>query len=179
MTTYSRSKHRKLLGPVLVILGMVGFFMYGTVALLSQDPVWFLSRASLPDPQRIVVRVDGAETVLTASAPGYDLIVEATRKALSAFSTWAPGSVGLSESTREEYQRSGTVLELYFTEPVNFHLPFNDGEPTALLIPLEGRHAGHGYVFRGKHGRWWAGQLNMRDPQPLWDALATLGYIQH
>jgi hypothetical protein len=44
-------------------------------------------------------------------------------------------------------------------EPVDFHLPFNDGEPTALLIPIQGRHAGHGYVFRGGNGKWWSRPL--------------------
>lgn len=173
-----KSRHRGVLAPVLVIVGVVGFFACGTVTLLSQDPLWFLSRAVVPDPQRIVVRVDGEETVLTASAPGYDLIVEATRKAMSAFNNWAPGSMGLSKPTLEEYQHTGTILELYFAEPVDFHLPFNDGNPTALLFPIEGRHGGEGYVFRGKRDKWWAGQLTVSDPQPLLDALSTLGYIQ-
>ena len=43
--------------------------------------------------------------------------------------------MGLSEPTLAEYQVQGTILELYFSEPVDFHLPFDDGRPTALLIP--------------------------------------------
>ena len=172
------SRHRGVLKPVLLILGSLVLFAYGTVALLSADPLWFLSRAAVPDPERIVIRVDGDETVLSASEPGYGLVVEAVRQALSAFNNWAPGSVGLSEPALTEFQNRGTVLELYFAEPVDFHLPFNDGKPTALLIPIEGRHGGEGYVFRGKHDKWWAGQLIVRDPQPLVDALSSLGYIQ-
>ena len=61
---------------------------------------------------------------------------------------------------------------------VDFHLPFYDGRPTALLIPIEGRLSGKGYVFRGRNGEWWAGQMCMSDSQPLFDALSTLGYIQ-
>jgi hypothetical protein len=124
------------------------------------------------------VRVDGQETVLIAGSPGYELIVAAAREALSKFDNLSPRSAGLSEATLAEYQHLGILLELYFNEPVDFHLPFDDHRPTALLIPIAGRHAGRGYVFRGRNGKWWAGQMCMSDPQPLFDALSTLGYIQ-
>ncbi|MFQ6101137.1 MAG: hypothetical protein ACE5OS_07865 [Anaerolineae bacterium] len=172
------SRHRKLLVPILALAGAIGFCGYGEIAVTSQDPLWFLGGASVPDPERIVIRVGGEETILTASSPGYDLIVEAAREALSEFNNLSPLSAGLSEATLAEYQRSGSILELYFNEPVDFHLPFYDGRPTALLVPIEGRHAGHGYVFRGRNGQWWAGQMCMSDPQPLFDALSTLGYVQ-
>jgi hypothetical protein len=144
---------------------------------MSIDPLWFVGGAWVPDPERIVIRVDGEETVLTAASPGYDLITDAAREAMSEFKNPAPLSAGLSEATLAEYQHRGTILELYFNEPVDFHTPFNDRKPTALLIPIEGRHAGQGYVFRGKNGAWWAGQMRMTDPQPLLDALSTLSYI--
>jgi hypothetical protein len=164
--------------PVLVVLGTIIVFSYSVIALLSQDPVWFLSRAALPDPERIVIRVDGQETRLGPSTPDYDVIVGATRKGLSAFKSWGLGSMGLSEATLREYEKQGVILELYFGQPVDFHLPFNDGRPTALLMPVKGRFGGEGYVFRGKNGKWWAGQLTMRDPQPILDALRASGYIQ-
>jgi hypothetical protein len=173
-----QSEHKSILRPLVVVLGSLLLFAYGVIALLSQDPFWFLTQATVPDPGRIVIRVDGVKTVLNIASPGYELIVDGTREALSGFRAWAPGSMGLSEATLQEYQQQGTILELYFIEPVDFHLPFDDGRPTALLIPIEGRFAGEGYVFRGKSGRWWAGQLIMRDPQPLLDALSALGYIQ-
>jgi hypothetical protein len=172
------SRHRKLLGPLLILIGLIGLFAYGVIAAMSEDPLWFLGRAALPDPQRIVIRVDGQKTVLTASSPGYEPLVTATKKAMSSFSNLAPRSLGLSEETLAEYQHHGTLLELYFSAPVDFHLPFSDGKPTALLIPIKGRHAGHGYVFRGRDGKWWAGQMVMRDAQPLLDALSALGYTQ-
>ncbi|MCK4962249.1 MAG: hypothetical protein KAS19_07175 [Anaerolineales bacterium] len=146
--------------------------------MMSEDPLWFLGGVTMTDPERIVIRVDGQETVLTAGSPGYDLLVDASKEALSKFNNLAPRSMGLREVTLTEYQLRGIILELYFSEPVDFHLPFNDLQPTALLIPIEGRHAGHGYVFRGKNNKWLAGQMCMSDPQPLFDALSTLGYIQ-
>ena len=173
-----KPKHLKLLSPILAICGAIGFFAYGVIAMMSEDPLWFLGGVTMTDPERIVIRVDGQETVLTAGSPGYDLLIDASKEALSKFNNLAPRSMGLREVTLTEYQLRGIILELYFSEPVDFHLPFNDLQPTALLIPIEGRHAGHGYVFRGKNNKWLTGQMCMSDPQPLFDALSTLGYIQ-
>lgn len=163
---------------MLTLIGVIGFCGYAVIALMSYDPLWFLGWTSVPHPERIVIRTDGGETVLTADSPGYDLMVGAVRKALSRFSNVAPLSAGLSEETLVDYQHRGAVLELYFEEPVNFHLPFNDGRPTALLVCIEGREAKRDYVFRGRVGEWWSGQMCISDAEPLLDAMATLGYIQ-
>jgi hypothetical protein len=178
MDNRARGRHRRLWVPLSAILGVVMLVFYGIVAVMSEDPLWFLGRTDLPNPRRIVIRVDGEETVLMASSPGYAAVVEATEKAMSSFESLAPRSAGLSEATLAEYQERGTILELYFDEPVDVHLPFDDGRPMALLIPIQGRHAGRGYVFRGKDGKWWVGQLVMSDPQPLLEALSALGYVQ-
>ncbi len=164
---------------MLVVFGAIVLFIYGVVALLSQDPRWFRSRVEMADPERIVIRVDGEETELTSTAPDYALILSAARQALSGFTNWAPGTVGLSEATLTEYQSHGVILELYFDEPVDFQMPFPDGKPTALIVPVQGRLGGEGYVFRGKNGRWWAGQLTMSDPQPFYDVLSALGYLEN
>lgn len=71
----------------MVLVGAIGFCGYGVIAVMSTDPLWFLGGASVPDPERIAIRVDGEETVLTAGSPGYDLIVEATRRCPSS-ETW-------------------------------------------------------------------------------------------
>jgi hypothetical protein len=172
------SRHRRLLIPLLIIAGAIGLLFYGVVALISEDPLWFLGRAELPAPRHIVIRVNGEDDVLTPSSPGYDALVAAAGQAMSAFENLAPSSAGLSEETLEEYERQGVTLALYFDTPVDFHLPFSDGRPTALLIPIQGRYAERGYVFRGKRGKWWGGAMRMSDPRPLYDALSTLGYIQ-
>ena len=174
MRAARKPKHQRVLTPILVVLGSILLFGYGVVALLSQDALWFLSRVDLPDAQRIIIRVDGDETVLTPGSAGFDEILEAARSSLTGFKSWAPGSMGLSPSTLEAYQTAGTILELYFAEPINFRLPFADGSPRALLFPVEGRYGGEGYLFRGKNGKWWAGQLTMSDPKPLYDAMSAL-----
>jgi hypothetical protein len=170
--------HQRLLVPLLIIFGTIGLFVYGIIAATSQDPLWFQGRAVLPGPTRIMIQADGRETVLTAASPGYDRVLDAARKALSSFRTAAPGSAGLSEATLAEFESQGVAMALYFDAPVNFRLPFNDGRPKALFIPIRGRFGGDGYVFRGDGQRWWAGQLVMRDPGPLVDALSELGYLE-
>jgi hypothetical protein len=170
-----RTGGRALLLSLLVLVGTVTLCIYGVLAAMSVDLLWFRGGALVPDPARIVIRVDGEETVLTAGSAGYDTVVRATREALSEFDNLAPLTAGLSEKALVEYQHYGTILELYFDEAVNFRLPFDDGKPTALLIPIEGPLGGRGYVFRGREGRWWSGQMVMSDPQPLVDALSVLG----
>jgi hypothetical protein len=175
---YEKPKKKGVLEPILVFVVVIGLLVYGVCALVTGDPKWFLGGASMPDPQRIVIRVDGEETVLTTNSIGYEIMVKATKKALSSFENTAPIPMGLSDETIEEYQRRFTVLELYFDKSVEFHLAFNDMDPTALLIPIRGRHAGKRWVFRGHESGWSPGPLVMTDPQPIFQALMTLGYIK-
>jgi hypothetical protein len=167
-----------VVGLIVIVLGAIAVCGYSVVALYSADLLWLAGGAVLPDPLRIVIRVDGVETVLTKHSPGYDVITEGARQAMSSFKAWGLGSLGLTEDTLELYQREGTIVEIYFDEPVDFHQPFRDGQPTALLFPIEGRNGGKGYVLRGRDGEWWAGSKIMRDPRPLLHALASLGYIE-
>jgi len=177
METYVQPHKKSLWELILTTLIVILLLMYGAVAAVSGDPLWFLGKASLPDPVRIVIRVEGQETVLTRNSPGYEIMAKASKKALSSFQNSAPIPLGLSDETIAEYQHRFTVLELFYDRPVDFHLPFNDGNPTALLIPIDGRHAGHGYVFRGGNGEWWSRPLSMSNPQPIFDALSALGYF--
>lgn len=171
-------KKKSIIEPILIFVFVIGLLMYTVVTAITGDPKWFLGGASVPDPQRIVIRVDGEETVLTSNSIGYEIMVKATKKSLSSFQNSAPIPMGLSDETLEEYQQHSTVVELYFDEPVDFHLAFNDRKPTALLIPIQGRYADRNWVFRGKNGVWQPGALIMSDSQPLYMALETLGYIE-
>lgn len=45
-----------------------------------------------------------------------------------------------------------------------------------FIIPIEGRHAKGGLVFRGARGQWWYGAVRMADPAPIYMTLAQLGY---
>ena len=175
---YRGSRHRRFWSPLLTLVGVMGLCGYGVIAAMSADPLWFLGWTAMPDPERIVISAAGEEIVLTDDASAYGPMVDATRRSLSAFSNLAPLSAGLGEEALEAHRRRGVVIELTFREPVDFHLPFNDGRPTALLILAEGGDGERGYVFRGRGGAWWSGQMCMRDSQPLLNTLARLGYTQ-
>ena len=177
METYMEQEKKSLLEPILTFVFVAAALMYGAVAAISGDMLWFLGGTSMPDPERIVIRVEGEETVLTENSPGYEMMAKATRKALGSFVNTTPIPLGMSDETIEEFKHRFTVLELYYPGPVDFHLPFDDGDPTALFIPIEGRHAGHNYVFRGGNGEWWARPLKMKDSAPIFNTMRTLGYI--
>jgi len=133
---YLGPKKKSIAEPILIFVLVIGLLMYTVITALTGDPKWFLGGASMPDPLRIVIRVDGEETVLTSNSIGYEIIVKATKKSLSSFQNSAPVPMGLSDESVEEYKYRFTVVELYFDKPVDFHLPFNDMDPTALLIPI-------------------------------------------
>ena len=82
MVTHIDPTKRSLLEPLIVFIAVIGLLVWGAVTAISGDPKWFLGGASLPDPQRIVIRVEGEEAVLTRNSPGYDIVVRATKKAL-------------------------------------------------------------------------------------------------
>jgi hypothetical protein len=85
--------------------------------------------------------------------------------------------VGLSEQTLEDYATDSLVLELHFDSPVVFNTAARTGKPTQLLIPIDGRHADGGLVFRGDKGEWWYGAVRMANPQPLLSTLAQMGFL--
>ncbi len=84
-------------------------------------------------------------------------------------------NIGLSEQTLHDYDTNSIVLKLYYAKPVQFNTLARTGKPTELLIPIEGRHAGGGYVFRGARGEWWPGALRMADPTLLYQVLQEIG----
>lgn len=178
MERYEQPKKKGVLEPLIVVVVVFGLIAYGVVAAVSGDFLWFRGGASLPKPSRIVIRVEGEETVLTANSPGFDIVADAAKQALSSFVNSGPIALGLSDETLTAYENEFTVLELYFDQPVDFHMPFDDGNPTQLLIPLQGRHSGHNYVFRGGNGQWWHRPLKMSDIQPIFNALSALGYME-
>jgi hypothetical protein len=150
--------------------------LYAVNALNTQDWLWFTNRVVESEPVRIVIVDQGQRTTLVPGSPGFDTLAAAASAALSAVRSTDLVNLGLSDETLADFQRSGVLLELYYDQPVSFHTQFRAGEPTQVLIPIAGRHAGNGYFFRGAHGEWWFGAIQMADPAPLYRAMAGLGY---
>jgi len=158
----------------LVILGVAAVYM--TNVFNTGNWLWFQGGVSNVRPVRIVVVDQGQRTVLTNGHAYFNTLADAAETALSKLSNTDLVAIGLSDQTLQDYASDSLVLELYFDEPIQFNTMARVGKPTQLLIPIDGRHADGGYVFRGQGGNWWFGALRMADPTPLYNALTQMGY---
>ncbi|MCA9943167.1 MAG: hypothetical protein KC449_06775 [Anaerolineales bacterium] len=167
----------KVLEPFIVLIIVAAAIVYLLNAFNSGSWLWFQGRASvLEPPTRIVVVNNGDRLVLQPGTDYYDELAEATVEALSKFSNTDLVSIGLSDQTLTDYAEDALVVELYFDKPLQFNTLARSGEPTQLLIPIDGRHASGAYVFRGAQGEWWFGAVRMADPSPLYTVLQQMGY---
>ena len=162
--------------PFLLMVMIGAAMVYLVNAFNSGTWLWFQSTATNVRPSRIVIVDNGQRTVLSAGHANFDLLADAASTSLSKLNNTDLVSIGLSDQTLEDYATKSLIVELYFDQPVQFNTLARSGKPTQLLIPIEGRHAGGGYVFRGQNGSWWFGAIRMADPAPLYSALQQMGY---
>lgn len=159
----------------LMVAGVIIF--YAINVFNTGNWTWFMNNASLKSPDRIIILNHGEEIVLL---PGHDNFVEladASIEALSKFNNTDLVPIGLSEQTLLDYETQSVVIVLHYNQPVKVNSIARIGEPTQLLIPIEGRHASGNYVFRGNRDEWQAGALRMADPSPLYEALEAMGIV--
>jgi hypothetical protein len=154
---------------VIVVVYLVNVFNTG-------NWFWFQNNAVNVRPSRIIIIDHGQRTILTQGHEGYEELANASEQALSQLSNTDLVTIGLSDQTLLDYDTNSLILELYFEQPITFNTMARTGEPTQLLIPIEGRHAGGGYVFRGDKGDWWFGAIRMANPDPIFTILNQLGY---
>lgn len=165
-----------------VIQPFLGFIAFAVIAVYlinvfsSENWLWFRDNTSNVTPSRIVIIEDGRRTALLPMQPGFAELAAAAADSLRHLNNNGLVNIGLSENTLADYATSGLLLELHFDDPVIFNTNARTGKPTMLLIPIRGRHADGGYVFRGERGEWWFGAVRMADPQPLHAVLEQLGY---
>ena len=139
----------------LALFAMIGFYLLN--AFNTGNWLWFRGGISDIEPSRIVVIDHGERQIYQPGSPHFDTLSDATAQALSKFTSTDLINVGLSEDTLVDYESSALIVEVYFNNPVQFNTMARTGEPTQLLIPIDGRHAGSSYVFRGARGEWWFG----------------------
>jgi hypothetical protein len=140
------------------------------------DWLWFQSTALDAHPDRLRIRHYGEETLIQPGHPDYQQLADVLDATLSDFNNTALIDVGFGEETLTYFDSEGVVLELYYDNPIEFHAPFRAGRPTQILIPIEGRHAGRNYFFRGDKGEWWFGAMRMSDSTALYATLEEMGY---
>lgn len=162
--------------PLLMFL-LVGIgLIYGVNAFNTGNLTWFIRENHIVTPSRIVVVNYGERLEVDPTSAEYDMLATAVSQSLSRLNNTDLVSIGLSQQTLADYANDSLVVELYFDEPLSLNTLARTGEPTQLLVPIEGRHAAGGYVFRGDAGEWWFGAVRMGDPQPLLQALAQMGF---
>ncbi len=166
----------QLLKPFALFVIVLAAIAYGIIALNSQNLLWFKSQTLNARPDRIIVLHYGEQTLMQPGSPSYDALADAVEESLSQIRSTDLISIGLSPQTLADYQNKALVLQLFYNQPVNFQTLARTGRPTQLLIPIEGRHAGNGYFFRGDDGEWWYGAMRMGDPTPIYQALEQAGY---
>lgn len=161
----------------LVLVTILCFIViaYGVIAANAGNALWFLSNVEVSEPMRIVVSIDGEREAYGPGDQEYERLVPVISAAVTDISNNDLLPIGLSENTLEHYRNNGVVLEVHYPRPIKFNTIFRAGEPTHLLIPIDGRHAGNGTFFRGDKSGWWYGALRMSDPNPLYQELAAMG----
>lgn len=168
----------RLFKPLLVLgLTMLGIIYAVSIINTGGDWLWFQSRAVDIRPDRLRIRHHGQETFVQPGHAHYQQLADAAEASLANFNNTNLINLGLGETTLDYFEEQGVLLELFYDNPVTFHASFRVGKPTQLLIPIEGRHAGHDYFFRGAKGEWWFGAMRMTDSSALFSTLEELGYL--
>lgn len=162
--------------PFIIFMVFAIAAIYFINALNTGNWLWFQSNATHVRPSRIVIMDHGQEIVISPGHANFNMLADAIEQSLSELNNTEAVGIGLSEETLNDYDTDGLVLELYFDTPVQFNSIARLGNPTQLLIPLEGRHSEGGLVFRGDRGEWWYGAVRMANPLPLYAALQQIGY---
>ncbi len=162
--------------PIVLFVAILAVVYFVVNVLNSGTLLWFKSGATQIEPTRIVIVDHGERMTLVPGHADFARLAETAATSLAAIDSTDLVAVGLSEETLADYEKSGVLLELYFERPVHFQTRFRAGEPTQILVPIAGRHAGNGYFFRGAEGEWWFGAIRMAEPGPLYELMAELGY---
>ena len=168
----------RVVEPIIFFALALVVIIYSINALNTQDWLWFASGNVDATPDRIVIWDHGEKSVLQPGHEDYAELATAVHQSLHKFSNTNLINIGFGEDTLTYFEKDGVLLELYYNSPVPYRASFRVGQPTQMLVPIEGRHAGHDYFFRGAEGTWWFGAMRMADPAPLLSTLEEMGYWQ-
>lgn len=164
--------------PLIITALILLFLIWGINTLNTGNPLWFFSSAQATyTPSRIILRHYGTTITIGPDDEHFAEITAALNESLSNFRNTDLVSLGLSEGTLQRYYEEEFIMEIYYPQPIVFNTSVRMSNVTQLLIPIDGRHDGQGYVFMGSENRWLAGAMQMRDPEPLLGTLRELGYF--
>ncbi len=163
-----------LLFPILFAILVIVLAAWAYFAIISGNPVFFVSPERFYKPDRIVVLYYGTPIELQPGSEAFRETDAALNRSLRSFRGRI--SIGLSEGTLTDYREGEYALEVFFSYDIGPVI----GRSVAidhLLIPIDGRHSGNGFVFTGDNGKWQASALIMEDPVPVLKVLSDLGYL--
>lgn len=158
---------------IMVVFSLLMVYLLNT--LNTGNWFWFRNDSELGQPSSIVIVDHGHRVTLKPGHVDFAALSGAALQSLRRLNNTDLVGIGLSEQTISDYATKSLVIEINFEKPVHFNSLARTGEPTQLLIPIDGPHDG-GHVFRGARGVWWYGALRMADPAPIYQALQGLGY---
>lgn len=162
--------------PLLILVIFMALLIYLLNVFNTGNWFWFLNNATNTRPTHIVILHYGERINLERGQPEFEALADGIESSLSRLGNSDLVTIGLSDETLSDYATKSLVLELHYDQPIIFNSQARTGEPTQLLIPIEGRHANAGYVFMGAQGEWWFGAVRMADPSALLTSLRELGY---
>ena len=139
-----------MLQPALIVLFVALLAVWGMVAVLVEDALWFLPVFSA-DASAIDLYWDGEHVRLGPGSAGYVPLNEAIQEDLAHVRA-RPRTTGLSDVTLEELRTEGRLVEVHYEEPALVHSWYAFGPSTVFYIPLSGHHAPRSRVFNAARG---------------------------
>jgi hypothetical protein len=158
---------------VLVLVLVVVALVYFTPVVLTGNFLWFLPVFDV-EPTTIIVYREGWERTLVPGDPGFAEITAASNELISKIKA-VHTTFGISDVGLEDLRASGTAVELFYAEPLDFPTPVNLGGPNQLLIPLSGYYTTNPVALRGFDGEYWGAALRLGDLTELQAVVAGLG----
>ena len=149
---------------------------YIIIATNTGNLRWFLPNSEFDKPTRIIISDYGERKIITAEHSEYQLLADAVNESISDLDNTDLVPIGLSATTIEDYESKSFVIEVHYPRPISFNTLFRTGNPTKILIPIEGRHSKDRLFFRGKRDEWWFGGMRMVTANPIYDVLNEVGY---
>jgi hypothetical protein len=150
----TRTKPKAVSGFLISMLVFAGL-AYGVVAIGTNDPFWFLQRAS-GSPAQIAIHIEGETVWLLPDDPAFaevSHVLQATLSKTMGYNQF----LGLSEQSLLDYRTQEWTFEAFYTEPLTLHSQFRFGEPHQVFIPLSGGHAENNAFFLGNEDNLYAG----------------------
>lgn len=154
---------------------IIGFLLFGVVAMNTRDLLWFVPTFK-EIPVEIIVHCYGNDVEVMPGEPAFEAVNNAVNTSLTGSKRWDETS--MSDTTYEEFKTSPKVmvLELHYDPPVTIHSQYAYfKEVNWLVIPLDGRSAGTRAIYGRTGGYTNPGSYHVESTAPIVAALQEQG----